>query len=324
MSRPRPTILYHYTSFSAFYSIMESQEIWASDIGFLNDIKEFRHGVDTAKKYVSDLSTDALRSKVVRDSLAPIIAKALDTDMFKGTGTFHVCVASFSEVPDVLSQWRGYCPDGRGVCIGFKTDNLLHHISDDALSCLEPCEYDPDSQKALIEESLANLVKFADEPFTTAETDALVKEVSSAMKVSEEAAREAADKAMKSLTESSYQRFISEHTSALQRVFQLCALLKDRAFQEEREWRLVIPASSKQRQFGAYRWGFRATKSMLVPYLGLALRNSLREPLVLDSVIVGPSPDQELAVTSLKRYFEISESITCQNVVASGIPYKNW
>ena len=39
---------------------------------------------------------------------------------------FHdIFICSFSRNDDQLSQWRGYCPDGNGFCIGFNTKDLI-------------------------------------------------------------------------------------------------------------------------------------------------------------------------------------------------------
>jgi len=48
-----------------------------------------------------------------------LLAKSIE-DIFKhNVDGFKVFVSFFSESADKLSQWRGYCPSGSGICIGF-------------------------------------------------------------------------------------------------------------------------------------------------------------------------------------------------------------
>ena len=44
-TRP-PTILFHYTTPTGLLGISSSKKIWATDIRFLNDKKEFQHSLD--------------------------------------------------------------------------------------------------------------------------------------------------------------------------------------------------------------------------------------------------------------------------------------
>ncbi|POA86212.1 DUF2971 domain-containing protein [Pseudomonas sp. FW305-E2] len=42
-------------------------------------------------------------------------------------------VSSFSERPDLLSQWRGYCPGGSGYCIGFDQALLAEYCEEQGI-----------------------------------------------------------------------------------------------------------------------------------------------------------------------------------------------
>jgi hypothetical protein len=78
--------LYHYTSLSTLFSILESDSLWLSGLHFSNDSSE--------EKLLGD--------------------KWLYKNKYK-SDNFIFCVG---EKEDLLSQWRGYCKDG-GVSIGF-------------------------------------------------------------------------------------------------------------------------------------------------------------------------------------------------------------
>ena len=75
------------------------------------------------------------------------------------TCSTSICVASFSEVPDLLSQWRGY--GGRsGYSVGFKTAALVER-SEDQGYFLARCLYDVMKQRSLISELLDECVRIA-------------------------------------------------------------------------------------------------------------------------------------------------------------------
>jgi hypothetical protein len=116
-----PDVLYHYTSIEAAISILKSDTVWVTDIFYLNDSSEY-HKVLMA----------------IRRRLEERIARTKDKDELANLTTYKqviergnsgpIYVASFSAVGDDLSQWRGYTPNGLGVCIGFN-GKLLRQLA---------------------------------------------------------------------------------------------------------------------------------------------------------------------------------------------------
>jgi len=111
-----PKYLYHYTSIDGFMGIIDSKKIWASNIKYLNDKDEFIHTVklleERLKKIFKGRSTNKFR-------------KAL-FELLKGSDIsddFDIYVFSLTEEGDLLSQWRGYCPN-YGLSIGFEFSAL--------------------------------------------------------------------------------------------------------------------------------------------------------------------------------------------------------
>ena len=49
---PVPTLLYHYTDAQGFKGIVESYELWATHIQYLNDTQEYLYAVDVAKRVI--------------------------------------------------------------------------------------------------------------------------------------------------------------------------------------------------------------------------------------------------------------------------------
>ena len=84
---PISPIIYHYTSFKNLFNILEGDSFWASRSRFSNDATEDQVlGEEWIKK-----------------------------EQYYGDN-FIIC---FCNHGDILSQWRGYCPQG-GVSIGFR------------------------------------------------------------------------------------------------------------------------------------------------------------------------------------------------------------
>jgi hypothetical protein len=143
---PVPTLLYHYTDARGFLGIVESRAIWATHIQYLNDTQEYRYAVDLAMRIILE------RAPMAADSREQVLLTRLGTDLNAG-GRVYVCVASFSEVDDALSQWRGYCPNGAGYSIGFVARDLIRVAGRQGFS-LAQCLYDDVSQTQAIAQVL--------------------------------------------------------------------------------------------------------------------------------------------------------------------------
>jgi hypothetical protein len=63
----------------------------------------------------------------------------------------NVCVCSFSEEGDLLSQWRGYCSPGPGFALGFKS-TTLQLLANRQNFFLAPCVYDWSTQYQIVQE----------------------------------------------------------------------------------------------------------------------------------------------------------------------------
>ena len=115
LSRPVPDYLYRYTSIGCLHGIIEGRSIWASMIHYLNDAAELK----TAISICREILTKELRqtSDFAMKDVVGVWNAVLD-DLLEET---HICVVSFTEQPDLLSQWRAYCPPDGGYAIGFRT-----------------------------------------------------------------------------------------------------------------------------------------------------------------------------------------------------------
>ena len=108
--------LYHYTSVNGLRGIVDSGNIWATHLGFLNDLSEGRAAA----------SDEAYRAKLEEtDKRSPLF------------------IASFCRHQEphqlkngLLSQWRGYAGEGGGYCVVFDEDALDGLVA--AERCISP------------------------------------------------------------------------------------------------------------------------------------------------------------------------------------------
>jgi hypothetical protein len=98
-------LIYHYTTLECLQLIVERQSFILSNSIYLNDKQEFYHGV---KKII-----DALDRIKRSSTLIPILRKKLES--INHSNKYVTC---FSSQKDLLSQWRAYAEDGKGVAIG--------------------------------------------------------------------------------------------------------------------------------------------------------------------------------------------------------------
>jgi hypothetical protein len=111
--------LYHYTTAKGLIGIVQTRKLRATNILYLNDTEEFRHGVRLGAAYVEELL-----EKAEEPDKAAYLRNLKDAvQELERSYEAPGYVASFSENEDDLSQWRAYCPAG-GFAIGFRRESL--------------------------------------------------------------------------------------------------------------------------------------------------------------------------------------------------------
>lgn len=109
--------LFHYTSMDGLKGMVAGKALWASNIEFLNDSTEFKHG----EKVLKDVVTTRKRS--VRGD-----RRCFFDELDKYPCFFQVedvFLVSLTEEGDLLSQWRGYTPSGSGFSIGLDRKSVV-------------------------------------------------------------------------------------------------------------------------------------------------------------------------------------------------------
>ena len=273
----RPNMpLYHYTQQSGLLGIVRDKTIWATHTQYLNDRREYLHALDLVRAEIEELLITAdMQGREILQQMK---------DGFSGIETVNVCVCSFSEDRDSLSQWRAYGARTSGFAIGFP-GNFLEAATKNKQWYLAPCIYDPADQRNLIR--------------------SLVEEV-----LDQNVERERTNKAEKDHLPMGGNLGAYLHRYA--------PILKDQSFREEREWRVI----SRPLMCSSELLDFREGSSLLIPYYKSPLADK-NLPFRVHEVVVGPTPDRERSRNSVKSFL-VRHDLEDVPVEVSRVPYRNW
>ncbi len=286
-------IVYHYTSLEGLIAIINSQRIWATDILYLNDASEFKYSKNILYEEVKKLRKKDPRFKLTKnfdDSLGYFFYEILEENIEKlfPSEHFSFYLCSFSEEKDLLSQWRGYCQNGIGFSIGFSLDRLKDNFKQASFT-ISQCIYDKKEQIDLIN----GLLKKASAKFISEIRNSIDK-------------KDAWDTKSKYLALEFISQFIK-----------LAPAFKHPQFIEEKEWRVI---SSLQTPKVTKLLRFRPGKTMIIPYVEFFLPVEDGK-LMIDEIVIGPTNDNLLSVSSLKLLL-MSKNVICRKISSSTIPYR--
>lgn len=276
-----PEILYHYTDANGLYGILNSKQIWASSYRFMSDALEFNYGFDLISEiYPGKPTVQGPFPVFLRNSPDSSFAELIRN--WKRTHDYDgLFVTSFSAVGDLLGQWRGYAGLHSGYAMGFCSDDLKSINSETSLIA---CCYDKQQQ-------LNELKGLIDKYLPTVAT------------IMSSTAPDPID-------------LLALATEAAKEMPLRCAKFKHPAFEEEKEWRLVVGPLPGNSGHICYRPGER----VIIPYVEIDFRTS---GLPLKRIIVGPGPHQIRNVGSLRQML-IVQGFTGVEVLPSEVPFRTW
>lgn len=274
-------ILYHYTTQEGLLGIITTGEIWCTKIHYLSDASEFSLALEMSREHLRQRleSTDSAEE----GDKINFLLKQIDS-----IELINVCVCSFSEKGDLLSQWRAYCEERSGFSIGFGTE-ALKSIAKKADFFLAPCIYDPETQKELI-------------------SDLIDSKLEKDFSIGGWKSHPNKPRTFVALPQ--------DHEFAL-KLTTLAPIIKHESFSEEKEWRLISKAIPFQ------NLGFRHGLSMVTPYFRLNI-NTDGKFQVIKKVIVGPTPHIDLSLNSTRALLGSKDILQNIDVEVSTIPYRNW
>jgi hypothetical protein len=115
----QPPIIYHYTDDVGLRGILETGQLWLTDIFNLNDPSELNHGFTRAIEVLNSL---VVNGPPESKAFARQLTYLSEQKGIQGSAEFFVC--SFSSCGDDLGQWRAYADNGRGYAVGFDAEAL--------------------------------------------------------------------------------------------------------------------------------------------------------------------------------------------------------
>jgi hypothetical protein len=300
MAQKNDSYLYHYTPTDAFISVVKEQEIWASNIFYLNDSAEFHWAVELARTLLGTLITDETDAEKKRTLE---VMRGYLEDVRPGAITRPVFAWCLSAQEDDLSQWRAYCPDG-GVAIGFRREDLN------------------DLAEKQVEQGpgfVPNLVKSV---YKREEQGQIVLA--------------SVDKAVKAapggrVGESMRPEEVNQYKAVFLQEILANTPIKHAGFEHECEWRLVIspgPGIEAGPEIEP-RLGFRSRNGLIIPFWKIALAPNEDKKIWRNArITVGPNPHQHELKDSveslLKHYCTGPDGAVPGKVKTSGVPYRYW
>ena len=113
-----PEILWHYTTYDAFISIIKDQSLRLSELGYQNDSGEYW--------FFNEIVQGSLRSMQENNDEVIKSANYLRQFFYQAgfRGFSNVFSFSLTEKADSLSQWRAYANRGEGVALGFSVGDV--------------------------------------------------------------------------------------------------------------------------------------------------------------------------------------------------------
>ena len=278
-----PTYLYHYTSLENFVNILNSNELWMTEVRFLNDNSELNYAISNYYENIQQILANKVKIiQKFRDYESDFDEQSLNElinilhEFLKKVHKLHSYsfVFSFSEKGDLLSQWRGYTKFGQGVSIGFNYKELIDVLHPNLFEypnkigrigqLLTPCVY---SKKKIYERVEGTLLEIFANNFS---------------------------EGLASIDFSD--------------IWGNCLQIKHPAFMEESEWRLSAQLSDEN------KINHKTGINSIIPIYKNRFENIKN---LIDHIIIGPNPNMEKAIIGLESFL-YGKGI---NIEVSKIPY---
>jgi Protein of unknown function (DUF2971) len=180
----------------------------------------------------------------------------------------EIYIVCFCRIGDLLSQWRAYGQPG-GYALGFDSKVLKSLTGDHVM--LVPAVYDEKKQENLTRD----LIKRWREMFKGARSEQFPRHV----------------------------RRLGAFVFAQAFLF-LAATFKNRAFEEEDEWRLVYRHQIVIEDGSGIKLDFRERKGMVASYATLQLPAPTQQVLPIRRIVVGPTANAGLAIFGLTGFLK--------------------
>jgi len=290
--QPEPeSILYHYTSIKNLLNIIKQKSLYASEIRYFSDASELKYTSDKIHLKIEQMlhqnkSLDEDDKEILNQFSSWVSTRIPNGDL--------LFVMSFTTEGNLLSQWRSYCPESKGVSIGFDP-NKLQTIANKGSFSVGKCIYEENTQQELITDLITNIMLLAKKTCNNTNQ------------------------------RSSSQSYFEAFENAEECILKLAALIKSPHFKEEKEWRLVSNSISDYAN-SPIPIKFREGKSFLIPYIEFKLPRceNNNSKINIKHIYVGPTPNVNISVRSIDMFLVIHSATAMRNTSNSQIPYRTW
>ena len=276
-------VLYHYTSHEALYNIVESGVVRASHIYYMNDQNEIKYAID---KFIR--VTEKYRDKNADNLSVMLLTQIPKWIQNMRNNPHYIFSFSLSEKGNLLSQWRAYTSHGTGISIGFNHSDVKRFAKNNGMNLVE-CVYKNEEQERILDDVIQSILSEFESDKVSIDTT-------------------------KGAVGQEYHTYLNKYTDQLLNEF---VKIKDPAFHEECEWRLV---SKFYEKYVNKDIQFRSGKTTLVPYVNFELKNIRGDGRFFEQVYVGPSPNFDLAFSAISAY--LSNKGACKMTINSQQPYR--
>lgn len=303
--------MYHYTDVAALTNILEHNELWLTHTDFLNDSTE---GIELYNYLCEEFKDN------------PHIIKLLDfVDRTKET----YCV-SFSKENNLLSQWRGYCPDSGGYNIGFKKDIFSSELnvidSNENFVFQYPLKMDKESidRNVEISCSASNMACIYTDKEKIEYYQSLTPIIEKAYADIVSWNEPTVNKFLNSDFELLSNTEVEKIKSTLQRNSVWFVnygtykyIYKNEAFKEEAEQRFFVTL-----RINSIKPFYRFKNNLSIPYLKLQF-----EPNIIKAITIGPCENITLAEKGLNHFIQNKSKLQSDSssllIVKSEIPFRS-
>jgi hypothetical protein len=283
-----PNVLYHYTSAEGILGIVETGQLWATNVLYLNDASEL-----SGARVILNSELESAPSKLFWPlRYVTGHAERLAIDHF---------VASFCEGGDLLSQWRAYGSQGNGYSVGFHASALLATVQRAENNFRGACtlrkvRYRRGQKTEMIQKRIAILSE-------------ILEPIAPELGVPEKGYFKPAEQLAK----------IFEKIAAS--IHPALALMKHEAFEAEGEWRLVRTLWKTPVPIADSAIRVRTIGGRLAPYLPISWvlpqTPGSKETQSVKEIYCGPSVDPELkqkAIRDLLSWKNLTANVSLSKV----------
>jgi hypothetical protein len=305
----KPGLLYHYTNQNGLLGILNSKTIWATHIRYLNDLEEYKAGVQFVERVIEETRVQGLIDKETEDSFKSI---------FESLDTCDFYVASFSSTNDgdSLNLWRAYAASIPGYSFGFSPRKLREVIrprSDgtcSGMSWLSEVFYIPKK------ESAEPRLKSQFRPIPT------ISSLISHLKLNSYKDDPRFDVSLEDTVAAIQNNLEAVKTVGIL-LMSILPALKDAGFSDETESRVIQVRPDGAQSNVSNPVQFHQGSWSIVPHVEIPISFGKELPPAIEKIVVGPCPHPGEAVKAVQMLLD-SKGIPDIEVIPSKIPYRNW